>query len=208
VFNEVTFKMKGESRMNIKYNWYDDISKQIDQLKLTLNEKDYKKYKLGMLLCLAERIAEFSPECGQCQIFQQDISTLTQDVGNTIQLADKGKRKAHLKTINDITNHLRKQHKLVTEGYYMGIGIAIGTGLGVALGAAMPNIGAGIPIGVGIGMAIGAALDAKAKKEGRVLCPSEKATASINRTKLMIIIGLGVLVAAGLVAFMLIRRSA
>ena len=193
--------------MNSKSNWYDGIAKQINQLKDTLSEKDYKKYKLSLLLCVAERIAEFSPECGQCQIFQQDISTLTQDVGNIIQVADKDRRKAHIKTINNIINHLRKHHKLVTEGYYMGIGIAIGSGLGVALGAAMPNIGAGIPIGVGIGLAIGAALDAKAKKEGRIICPGEKATGSPQKTRIMIIIVLGVLVAAGLVAFMLFRSS-
>ena len=193
--------------MNSKSNWYDGIAKQINQLKDTLSEKDYKKYKLSLLLCVAERIAEFSPECGQCQIFQQDISTLTQDVGNIIQIADKDKRKAHLKTINRMIGHLRKQHKLVTEGYYMGIGIVFGSSIGVALGAAMDSVGSGIPIGVGIGVAIGAALDAKAKKEGRVICPSEKATSSLQKTKLMIIIGLGILVLAGLVAFMLFRRS-
>ena len=52
--------------MNSKSNWYDGIAKQINQLKVTLSEKDYKKYKLSLLLCVAERIAEFSPECGQC----------------------------------------------------------------------------------------------------------------------------------------------
>jgi len=194
--------------MNSISNWYDGIAKQINQLKVTLSEKDYKKYKLKMLLCVAERIAEFSPECGQCQIFQQDISTLTQDVGNTIQLADKEKRKAHLKTINRMIGHLRKQHNLVTNGYYMGIGMVFGSAIGVALGAAMDNFGSGTPIGIGIGVAIGAALDAKAKKEGRVICPSEKATSSPQTTKIMIIIGLGILVAAGLVALMLFRRSA
>jgi len=199
---------KGKDNMNSRSDWYDDIAKQINQLKDTLSEKDYKKYKLRLLLCVAERIAEFSPECGQCQIFQQDISTLTQDVSNIIQVADRDKRKAHLKTINGIVGHLRKQHKLVTEGYYMGIGMSIGTGIGVALGAAMDSVGGGIPIGIGIGTAIGAALDAKAKKEGRAICPNEKATTSPQKTKIMIIIGLGLLVAAGLVAFILIRRSA
>jgi hypothetical protein len=193
--------------MNGKSNWYDGIAKQINQLKDTLSQKDYKKYKLRLLLCVAERIAEFSTECGQCQIFQQDISTLTEDVGNIIQVADKDKRKAHLKAINRMIGHLRKQHKLVTEGYYMGIGMLFGTAIGVASGAAMDSVGPGIPIGVGVGVAIGAALDAKAKKEGRVICPGEQATGSINRTKIMIIIGLGILVAAGFVAFMLFRRS-
>lgn len=189
-------------------NWYDGIAKQITQLQVTLSEKDYKKYKLGLLLCVAERVAEFSPECGQCQIFQQDISTLTQDIGNIIQIADKDKKKAHLKTVNKMVGHLRKQHKLVTEGYYMGIGVAIGAGIGVALGVASDYIGTGIPIGVGIGMAIGAALDAKAKKEGRVICPRETTTTSPQRTKIMIIIGLGLLVLGGIVAFILFNRSA
>ena len=192
--------------MNSKSNWYDGIAKQINQLKDTLSEKDYKKYKLRLLLCVAERIAEFSLQCGQCQIFQQDISTLTQDVGNIIQVADRDKRKAHLKTLNGIIGHLRKQHKLVTEGYYMGIGLAIGSGIGVALGAAMPNIGTGIPIGVGVGMAIGAALDAKAKKESRVICPSEKTATSPQKTRIMIIIGLAILV-GGIIAFILFNRS-
>ena len=193
--------------MNNISNWYDGIAKQINQLEVTLNEKDYKKYKLKMLLCVAERIAEFSPECGQCQIFQQDISTLTQDVGNIIQVADKDKRKAHLRTINGMIGHLRKQHNLVTNGYYTGIGMIFGSAIGVALGAATGSFGSGTPISVGVGMAIGAALDAKAKKEGRVICPSEKTAVSPQKTKIMIIIGLGVLVAAGLVAFMLFRRS-
>ena len=63
----------------------------------------------------------------------------------------------------------------------------------------MPNIGAGIPIGVGAGIAIGTALDAKAKKEGRVICPGERTAVSAQKTKIIILIGLGVLVAAGLV---------
>ncbi len=43
--------------MNSKSNWYDGIAKQINQLKDTLSEKDYKKYKLNLLLCVAERVA-------------------------------------------------------------------------------------------------------------------------------------------------------
>ncbi|MFC1978201.1 hypothetical protein ACFLWS_08105 [Chloroflexota bacterium] len=194
--------------MNSKGSWYDGIAKQINQLKDTLSEKDYKKYKLRLLLCVAERMAEFSPECGQCQLFQQDISTLTQNVGNLVQVGDRDKRKAHLKTINRMIGHLRKQHKLVTEGYYMGIVMVFGSAIGVALGAVTDTIGGGIPIGIGAGTGIGAALDAKAKKEGRVICPSEKTTSSLQRTKIMIIIGVLVaLVLAGILAFILCERS-
>jgi hypothetical protein len=83
--------------------------------------------------------------------------------------------------------------------------MAIGTAIGVALGAAIGTVGAGIPIGVGLGLAIGAALDAKARKEGRVICPKEIATSPKNIK--LIMIGLGVVVLGGLVVFLLLSRS-
>ena len=39
--------MAGKDNMNNKSNWYDGIAKQINQLKATLSEKNYKKYKLN-----------------------------------------------------------------------------------------------------------------------------------------------------------------
>jgi hypothetical protein len=177
--------------MTGRSDWHESIAVQIDQLKNTISESDYKKYKLNLLLCVTQRVAEFAPECGRCQILQQDISTLTQDVGNLVQVADKYRRKAHLTAINGMINHLRKQHKLITEGYYMGIGMVFGTAIGVAIGAAMPNVASGIPIGIGVGMAMGVALDAKAKKEGRIICPSQKTISYPQKTRIMVIIGLG-----------------
>lgn len=193
--------------MTNRNDWLDDIKRQIILHNDTLSEKEYKKYKLRLLLCLAERVAQFSHECGQCQMFQQDISTLVQDVGNLIHLTDKQRQKVYFKSMDKITNHLQKQHKLVNEGYYMGIGIAIGSGIGVALGATLEQFGGGIPIGVGIGLAIAAALDAKAKKEGRIICPKEPASASNTSRNLKILaIILGLLVLTGLAAFFFFRQ--
>lgn len=180
--------------------WYLRIADRITQLKETLPANDYKKLKLDMLLCVAERTDEFSDTCGQCQILKQDISTLVPDIDYLVQTGDKERRKAHVKKIDSIVDHLRKQHKLVTEGYYLGIAMAIGAGLGLALGAATDIIGGGVPIGIGAAVAVGLALDAKAKRENRVLCPkkSESRATSVNRTKL--IISLVVLALIGVVA--------
>lgn len=192
--------------MKNQSDWLNNTEKQIYQLKDTLSDKDYKKYNLRQLLCLAERVAQFYPVCVECQSFQQEISASIQDIGNLIQLPDNNRQKSYLNKISNITKHLQKQHKLVDEGYYMSIGIAIGTGFGVALGAAMQQIGAGIPVGVGIGLAIGAALDAKAKREGRILCPKEsKATSSVNFKVIAVILGL--LVLAGLAAFLFYQQN-
>jgi len=191
--------------VNSHSDWYDGISKQITQLKNTLTEKDYKKFKLDFLLCVARRVADFSNECGQCNLLQQEIVTLTQDVDNLVQITSKERRKDYFRVINRITGHLQRHHKLITEGYYIGIMMALGSGIGVAIGVAMDNIGSGIPIGVGIGVAIGAALDAKAKKDGRILCL--KVTTGFSKT-VIVLIGLGiVLLLGGILAFILLRNS-
>jgi ElaB/YqjD/DUF883 family membrane-anchored ribosome-binding protein len=154
--------------MEAHSRWYDDIVKEISLHKDILGKKESKKYKLDLLLRIAGRVDSFLSHCGECQIFQQDITQLTQDLGYIVQ-ASKEKRKGYFKKINNITKHLQKHHKLITEGHYTGIGIAIGVGIGAVLGAIFDNPGIGTGIGTAIGLAIGAYLDKKAKKEGRVI---------------------------------------
>jgi hypothetical protein len=149
--------------------WYEKINGEITLHQQNLSKKEVKKYKLDFLLRVAKRVAEFCPECGHCQLFQQEITTLVQDLSNLIQLPDKQKRRNYHKKINHIVKHLQSEHKLVVQGQNVGLWISIGTAIGVAIGAGMDSIGGGIPIGIGIGTAIGIALDAKAKKEGRVI---------------------------------------
>jgi len=157
-------------------DWYIDIVKKIDRYKDKFNKRDDKKYKLDLLLRMAKRVAGFSADCVECQNFQGEITKLAEDSGNLIK-ASKEERKNHFKMINSILKHLQKQHKLITEGenfgIWIGIGIAIGSGMGIVFGVGLNNIGIGIPFGAGIGMAIGSAIgggmDAKAKKEDRVI---------------------------------------
>jgi len=154
--------------MEVHSKWYDDIARSINSHKDTLSKKDYKKYKLDLLLRVAKRVAGFSSECGECQLFQPEIANLSKELSDLVQMS-KEKRKSYLKTINTIIKHLQKTHKLATEGQKIGIWIAIGVGIGAAIGAALDNPGIGTAIGVAIGVAIGAGLDAKAKKEGKVI---------------------------------------
>ena len=149
--------------------WYDRTAAEINIYKDTADNKVSKKYKLDLLLRVAGRVDEFSPTCGECQMFQQEITTLAQDLGNLIQLPGKERRKSYLKQIDKIVKHLKKGHKLISEGYYRGIGMTMGPAVGIAMGAAVDNTGAGIAIGVAIGFVIGSYLDKKAEKEGKVI---------------------------------------
>ena len=153
-------------------DWYNKIAKEIESQKGRLTEKEQKKYKLDLLLRLAGRVDSLSSLCGQCQLSQQDIAQLSRGLWE-VSLMSKEQHKSYSKTINNIVKHLRKEHKLVTEGQYSGmwggIGTAIGVAIGAASGAGAGNTAIGLPIGIGIGIAVGRYLDNKAKKEGRVI---------------------------------------
>ena len=155
--------------MEAHSDWYNRTVKEINLHNDTLGKKDAKKYKLDLLLRITGRVEEFCGICGECQLFQQDITRLMQELSLLLQMPGKEGRKSYSKKVDTIAKHLQKQHKLVTKGYYVGIWMAIGTGIGVALGAALGNPGIGPGLGVGIGLAVGSYLDKKAKNEGRVL---------------------------------------
>ena len=92
----------------------------------------------------------------------------------------ENKKKYFKKKYAEFTNYLKDEFSLVTEGYYMAIGISLGisfgTGLGIIFGTSFgggEGVGIGISIGAGIGMTIGMILgktkDAEAGKNGKVL---------------------------------------
>jgi hypothetical protein len=154
--------------MEVFGNWLNNTLESIAAYKQTFNKKDTKKYKLDFLARMAKRIADLSQECEECQKFQSDISKLAQALGGLIQ-SSKEEKKNYDRKIKEITSHLQKKHKLVAEGTYVGFGIALGPAIGVAIGSGMGNVGAGLGIGIGIGVVIGSALEAKAKKDGKII---------------------------------------
>ncbi len=155
--------------MEAHSDWYNRTVKEIGSYKDTLSAKDYKKYKLDLLLRIARRVEDFSSICGQCQLFQQEITGLTKEPSLLIQIPNKENSKSYFKVINNIVKHLQKQHKLVREGQNKGKWIGVSLGIGTALGAVLGNAGIGVAIGVAIGIAIGSYMDKKAKEEGRVI---------------------------------------
>jgi hypothetical protein len=81
----------------------------------------------------------------------------------------KEQKRAFLGGMEAILSHLKKTHGLISEGQNVGLWLGIGTAIGVALGAGLRNPAIGIPIGVALGLVIGNVLDARAKKEGKVI---------------------------------------
>jgi hypothetical protein len=159
--------------MEVGSQWYNRIATELGQYQVTLGQKDFKKYKLDLLLRVARRVDDFSTTCGECQTFKQDITNLVQEMSMLIQMPSKEGMKRHTKAVNSLVEHLKKVHKLVEKGHYMGMGIGIGmligAALGGSLGAALDSPGIGTAVGIGLGLAIGAYLDKKAEREGKVI---------------------------------------
>ena len=159
--------------MEARSDWYNRIDKEIGQYQYSLNQKEAKKYKLDRLLRVAGRVDEFSTVCGECQTLRQEITRLVQELNLFVQMPSKEGVKSHLKAISSMVAHLKKVHKLVDKGHYMGIGIgiglAIGSGLGAAFEKAVGHAGDGTAVGIALGVAIGRYLDKKAEREGRVM---------------------------------------
>jgi hypothetical protein len=148
--------------------WYRDTIARIDTLKAGMDKKNIKRFKLDYLPKLAARIDGFSAYCPDCQTRRGEITELLKVPSDPAQVT-KAELKAYSTKIDDITKHLKKTHKLVTEGQYVSLAMAIGPGVGMAIGAVTENTATGFGIGIALGTGIGALLDYKAKKEGRVI---------------------------------------
>src|SRR5690625_48592 len=148
----------------------DKLQSILKELEKNMDEKLAQRLELEKYDRIIQRLSSFSPDCEACD---QHFT----DMGNHImQLRDKSDQlsdddvKQHHQKINNMCDHLQKEHKLVTKNYYLSIYLSMGAGIGVVFGLLVfDNIGMGLPIGFGIGLAIGAGLDADAEKKGLVL---------------------------------------
>ena len=80
------------------------------------------------------------------------------------------------KRLGEFKKYLRDKLSLISEGYYTAIGISLGVAFGAAFGSIfeIDNGGNGVAFGIIIGLIIGVNMDAKAKKQNRVLDAKSK----------------------------------
>ena len=159
--------------MEVGSQWYNRIDSEISQYTISSGNREVKKYKLDRLLRVARRVDDFSQTCDECRTYQKEIEGLVQELDMLFQRPDRQQHRKYTKTVFNITEHLKKIHKLVDKGHYIGIGIsigmALGAGIGAALGAAFDNPGVGTGVGLALGAAAGVYLDRKAREESRVI---------------------------------------
>jgi len=154
--------------LNYQNDWYKYIVNEINKYKDIFSPRQYKIYKLDLLLRISKRIQDFSPDCRKCQNIKTEINKLVEMLENIIK-SSREERRGYFDSIDNIVKHLKEKHKLISEGQNIALWLPLGICFGAPFGIIFDNIALGIPIGMVIGVAIGVSLDAKAKKEGRVI---------------------------------------
>ena len=154
--------------MQDQNGWFANITTEINRQKQQFGPREYKVYKLDLLIRISKRLNDFFPDCIDCQNMKREMEIIICSLDNLLQ-SSREEQKNYFASIDNIVKHLKEKHNLVSENQNLALWLPLGIGIGLPLGIPMGNIALGIPIGLAIGVAIGLSLDAKAKREGRVI---------------------------------------
>lgn len=139
------------------------------QLKDSVNEVQLKQLNIKQLERILLRLETLSESCEQCAKYQRELLEYGRNLFDNREHIDKNTLKYHSMKVHEIINHLQKEHKLVTEGYYLAIYMPLGLSIGVVFGTLLNHTPIGLSLGLVFGVAIGNYLDSEAKKKGNVV---------------------------------------
>ena len=151
-------------------NYHERLTDNLKWLTEQADQKTAKYLNLKQLERILLRFEELSGECEDCNKLEKELLELTDRMKASALPPDKSLTREYQSKVQEIINHLYKAHKLLQEGYYLGMFMGLGLCMGVSFGLVFgDNISIGMPIGLCLGLAIGAGLDENARKKGQVI---------------------------------------
>lgn len=129
-----------------------------------------RKLNVEMVERMIKRLDSFSSDCEECNNYLNELGDYLLLHKEELEKLEKISVKQYRQMITNITFHLQKKHKLVTQGYYLGIYIGLFLSVGLIFGMVVfDNLAIGMSIGMLIGVVIGQSLDENAKKKGLMI---------------------------------------
>jgi len=155
--------------------WYRQLIRDIEAHQSDFTEKQLHAYQIDLLLRLALRIKETSDACETCRSFQSLLSRLAEELPQLP--GSKAQRRSQIQQLRIIVEHFVKAHRLAPAQYYTHLyanyGFITGLLLGIAVGLLMLNNGLYLPAaavaGLVLGVLLGYSVDARVKREQRIL---------------------------------------
>jgi len=146
-----------EKEFNIKESFIVKLKQNLDEQDEKLSPKDKKFFNLNILMDLGRFTQKYSYDCDKCKSNKDvllELSTTMTDKINTLE----GRREI-TKNIDQITTHLRKEHKLYIRRYISSLysisAILIGIIIGIIVGYILNELKISILVGGGVGLFLG-----------------------------------------------------
>jgi hypothetical protein len=154
----------------VGYSESEKLLKDFRELKTAMDVKTAKNFNMELLERIIKRVDSFAPECQECSKTMKELEEHINKLNAKQGSFNKNDFKENSAKMNNIISHLTKQHKLITEGTYLGTYMCFGISIGVVFGLTIfHNLALGMPIGMCLGIALGSSMDADAKKKGKTI---------------------------------------
>ncbi len=156
-------------------DWWRETRSQLKKKSAAFTAEEEETYQLAQLKRAARRVAALASHCERCRAYQQEITRLTEELHHLPE--SKAQRLHQLETLQSLTRHLRKTHKLVTKRHLvirsLNYGALLGMGAGLGLDLFIFQNGVALALGMFFGLTLGFVLGRRqakqAEKDGRLL---------------------------------------
>lgn len=111
-----------------------NIRKNIKDTKKSAEKKDPVNLELDYFDRMVSHLASNSKKCPTCKNLYKEVETYFELIKEEDHKLSREKKKESKRLIETIIKHLRKEHNLFRQGYYMSRFIPLGTSVGLVVG--------------------------------------------------------------------------
>lgn len=142
----------------------------IKEAKLHIKKRDPINLELNHFDRMISHLGANSKKCSECKSLYTDVEDYFESIKeNEYNLNRKDKKESKVLS-ETIIKHLKKEHNLFRQGYYMSIFIPLGTSLGIVAGLLFfDRIVLPAVLGLTLGLLVGVILDGTVKKFNRTI---------------------------------------
>jgi hypothetical protein len=147
-----------------------DIRGNIKDTKNNVKKRDTINLELNHFDRMISHLGANSKKCSECKALYKDVEDYFETLKEKDYNLDRKDKKTSKTLTDTIIKHLRKEHNMFRQGYYMSIFIPLGTSVGLVAGllffekTVLPTV-----LGITMGLLIGVVLDATVKKYKRTI---------------------------------------
>jgi len=114
--------------------WYKKLEIKVLEEIEKLYKNDFKFFQVETFLKAAKKADNFSEQCSTCKIHKKSSEKIANNLENYLK-GDFKLRKDYEKQLDKITKHLKKEHKIYPEQYFISLYSLFGVLGGVGIGA-------------------------------------------------------------------------